>query len=143
MSDIQDILDRQAIADLVHTYAKHVRDGTAAQCGGLFTGDGIFEVRERNPHDPASDRRLFRIDGEAAIEAFIGENTAGATRICPLIHNLLIALDGDSASASCVMEGRTVPPGDDFLGEYDDALRRTPGGWRFARRTYTFLRVPG
>ena len=143
MSDIQDILDRQAIADLVHTYAKHVRDGTAAQCGGLFTGDGIFEVRERNPHDPASDRELFRIEGDVAMWRFFRENVNGPARICPLIHNIIIALNGDTARASCMMEGRTVPPGDDFLGEYDDALRRTPGGWRFARRTYTFLRVPG
>ena len=144
MSTLQDLADRQAIADLIHTYARHVREGTGGQCGDLFTGDGVFEMREKNPHDPASDRQLLWVEGLAAVRKFIGDSTqAGPVRICPLIHNLLITLKGDTARAGSVVEGRSFPPGSEVLGVYDDALRRTADGWRFARRTFTFLRAAG
>ncbi len=120
MSQVQDLVDRQAIADLVHAYANGVREGAAAVCGAMFTEDGVFEVRERNVLDPASPRQLARTEGRAAITEFIAGGITAPVRVCPLIHNLVIALDGDGASAVCAMEGRTMPPGGDFIGEYED-----------------------
>lgn len=137
-----DWADHQAIADLVHGYARAIREARPQAGTALFTDDGVFEVRERNPHNPASERLLQRLEGREAVGAMIAQSTSGAVRLCPLIHNLMVTTSGDTAEANSIMEGRSWPAGGEFIGEYHDSFRRTPDGWRFSQRSYTLLRLP-
>jgi hypothetical protein len=56
----------------------------------------------------------------------------------PLIHNLLIDLDGSTAQSSCIMEARSYPPGYQVIGEYRDSYR-FEDRWLFTRRIYTMF----
>jgi hypothetical protein len=48
----------------------------------------------------------------------------------------MIAVDGDTASASAVMIARILGTGDEILGEYFDRFVRVDGRWLFAARKY-------
>jgi hypothetical protein len=130
---------RAAIADLVHGYALAIRRGEAARCPGMFTAPGKFEVREADLRDPASGRRLSLAEGREAVGRYIAAATA-RVRMLPMIHNLIVELDGDSASASSLMVGRVWPDGGDVIGEYADSFRCEDGVWLFSSRIYTIFR---
>ena len=51
-----------------------------------------------------------------------------------LVANTEIALDGDSAGARSTWVYITRADKLEMVGRYIDTLRRTPDGWRFARR---------
>ncbi len=130
---------RTAIADLVHGYALAIRQGAAARCPAMFTTDGRFEVREGDPRDPASGRRLALAEGREAVGRYIAASTA-RVRMLPMIHNLIIELDGDRAAASSLMVGRVWPDGGEVMGEYADSFSREDGVWLFSSRIYTIFR---
>lgn len=132
------IESRAAIADLVHRYALNVRSGNHMACEALMTEDVAFEVRETHPADLAGFRVRSHVVGRTETLAYIGRGSSGLV-ICPLIHNLLIDLDGSTAQSSCIMESRTFPSGHEVIGEYRDSYR-FDGGWRFSRRVYTMYR---
>jgi hypothetical protein len=125
---------RAAIADLVHTYALNIRSRRGAGCGDLFTEDAVFETRKGEP-DAAV---LNRLEGRAAIRAYLAKASEGASRVCPMIHNLLVNVHGGEASSNCLMVAVVLPSGDELLGEYRDTYR-FEGAWRFSSRTYTIL----
>jgi hypothetical protein len=141
-TDIEERLDRVesrfAIADLVHTYARHVRYDEPEELGGLFTEDGVFEVRDGHPDRPEFALRNC-YDGREAIHAHFAGNK-GKPHPIPLIRNLIIELDGDTARSTCVMDGRIY--GSDIYnqGEYRDEYRRIDGRWYFSHRIYTIFR---
>ena len=131
---------RAAIEDLVHRYALNVRDRKGDDCHALFTDDATFEVREIEPADPtaqAQTRNLLR--GKDAIRDYVGRSSKSNMRICPMIHNLLIEMEGDSARSSCIMTTRTWPAGQEMIGQYDDTYHYEDGQWRFRSRTYTIF----
>jgi hypothetical protein len=125
---------RAAIADLVHTYALNIRSRQGAACGDLFTEDAVFETRKGEP-DP---QVLNRLEGRAAVAAYLTQASQGDSRVCPMIHNLLIRVDGDEAWSNCVMAAVVLPGGAELLGEYQDTYL-FDGVWRFSSRTYTLL----
>lgn len=128
------------IADLVHTYALHIRARRPERCGELFTDDGCFEVIEADPLDPGADRRMFRAEGREAVIASVGRSAATA-RVFPAIHNLIVEVDGDAARATSLMLATVFPGGGETIGEYADEFRRESGHWRFSARTYTLYRA--
>ena len=132
--------DRQAIADLVHVYALHIRRGEAEACAALFAEGGCFEVREADPRDWAGFRVVMRAEGRAAVEGFVARAVAGQHRV-PMVANLIVTLAGDEAHASSLMVARAWPEGDSVTGEYSDSFVREGGVWRFALRVYTVFRV--
>lgn len=137
MSDRPDsAADRAAIADLVHGYALHIRRGEPQHAADLFAQDGIFEVREMNPLEPVSLKLRSRTVGRAQVETYISGATAAA-RMVPMIHNLMVELAGDRATASSLMIGRIWPSAREVVGEYADSFRREDGRWMFAERIYT------
>lgn len=133
--------DRAAIADLVHRYALHIRRGEPSQAAALFAADGAFEVREANPFDPASLAVRSRVEGRVHVETYIGSSTAGV-RMVPMIHNLMVEVEGDRAGASSLMVGRVWPTANEIVGEYADSFRREGGRWLFAERIYTIWIKP-
>jgi hypothetical protein len=128
---------RTAIADLVHTYARCIRYDRPDEVGVLFTEDGTFELREGHPDKPEYTVR-YRLEGRASVHAHMAHNK-GNTHPVPLIHNLIIAIDGDRASATSVMEGKVYGTSHGVIGEYHDSFRRENGTWLFAARIYTIF----
>lgn len=136
MTHRAELLDaKAAIADLVHTYALNIRARRGAACADLFTDDAVFETRRADPEE----RTMNRLEGRDAIVAYLAKTTQGETRMCPMIHNLLIAVDGARATSNCVMAAVALPGGTELIGEYQDAYRFEDGAWRFTARTYTIL----
>ncbi len=132
---------RFAVTDLIHQYALNIRSGEPGRCAELFTADGAFEVRERNPLDPESLTVRSRVTGREEIAGYVGSSTRSG-RMVPMIHNVLVRLDGDTATATSLMAGRLWPTTNEVLGEYADSFRREDGVWRFSERIYTVWRAP-
>jgi hypothetical protein len=128
---------RAAIADLVHGYALNIRSGNAAACEELFTEDAVFEVRERSGAS-GTIRTRSTLTGRAAITAYLTAGAASQTRLCPLIQNLLIRVDGQQATSSSAMIAIVLTTGNRILGEYEDSFRYQQE-WRFCSRIFTIL----
>jgi hypothetical protein len=129
---------RAAIADLVHTYAKNVRRGDGSECAQLFTEDAVFEVREPILGKPGVSCTRSKVTGHDAIARYLSRTATPESRVCPLIHNLLIEVNGCEATSSCVMTSIIWSTGQQLIGEYQDTYRYETG-WRFASRVFTIL----
>jgi hypothetical protein len=130
---------RAAIADLVHRYALNIRTGRGADCAALFTGDAVFEIREADPANQAAARVRKTLTGRDAIRDYLVAAAGSGIVVCPLIHNLLIEVDGDEARSNCIMNTRTWPSGHETIGEYRDRYRHE-SAWLFRSRVYTIFR---
>jgi ketosteroid isomerase-like protein len=130
---------RAAIADLVHRYALNIRTGRGADCAALFTGDGVFEIREADPADLAAARVRKTLTGRDLIRDYLAAAAGSGIVVCPLVHNLLIEVDGDEAQSSCIMTTRSWPSGHEVVGEYRDCYRYA-SGWLFRSRVFTIFR---
>jgi hypothetical protein len=128
---------RGEVADLVNAYALHVRSREAFRCSEFFTEDAVFETW-RTPPGEAKPALANRLEGREAILAYITKASQGAVGVCPMIHNLLIEVNGREATSNCVMAAVTIPAGGEIFGEYQDAFR-FDGRWRFSSRKYTIL----
>src|SRR4051794_39734077 len=114
-----DVLDaRAAIADLVYTYAFNIRAANGAACMKLFTEDAVFEVREASLANRDNARTRSRVTGHEAISSYLARAAGSENRVCPLIHNLLIQVNGREATSNCVMTSIVFPSGQQMLGEY-------------------------
>ena len=78
---------------------------------------------------------------EAAAERIQGLRSTFPNLI-QLLHSGHVVIDGDRATAEWYLS-ETAGTADGasfaFTGTYQDELVRTPDGWRFARRVFTFL----
>jgi ketosteroid isomerase-like protein len=135
---LRHLQDRAAIADLVHTYALNIRDGAGAACAELFADDAVFEMFDADPAD-LSPRLRARIEGREAIIAHIAGASRPGSRVCPMIHNLTIRIDGDAAEGACTMNAVTIPGGHELIGAYRDRFRCDGGVWHFTARAHTIL----
>ena len=128
---------RTAIAELIHAYARFIRRDQPDQVHTLFASGGTFEVRDGHP-----DSADFTVRNHYASPQEIHDHLApnkGKPHPVPLIHNLIIELDGDSARAKCVMEAQIYGTAHKVIGEYHDSFCRVDGEWRFAARIYTIF----
>ncbi len=128
---------RAAIAELIHAYARFIRRDEPEQVHNLFAPGGTFEVRDGHP-----DRADFAVRSHFASPQEIHDYLTpgkGKPHPVPLIHNLIVELDGDSARANCVMEAQIYGTTHKIIGEYHDTFRRMDGTWRFAARIYTIF----
>lgn len=122
--DLQWLLDRAEIAELLVHYASCIdaRDWSALQ--GCYTDDGVME------HGEVSAPR-------AAVPELSERILAGCAGSHHLVGDPSIVIDGDTASthshyfATHISEGTAVKR--QAGGWYDCALRRTDAGWRFTR----------
>jgi hypothetical protein len=128
---------RAAIADLIHTYARLIREDRPQEAPALFVRDGVFEIRDGHPDKPDHSVRA-RLEGREHIAAYLGQGGGGGRpHPVPLIHNLVVEVDGDGGTANCVMEAQVLGTEHKVFGEYRDSFRRVDGRWLFASRTYT------
>lgn len=118
--------DKEAIRELFSEYCFRMDEFRFAELGGLFTADGEWIA----PY--------ARARGPAAIAALMARSIPTEPKRKHLIMNSLIQLAGDRATARTsylvVLQaagGGLVPS---VAGTYEDALVRTPDGWRFHER---------
>ena len=130
------LADRQEIADLVHRYAEFVRDRTERRCVELMTEDAWIELRHGDALQPGEESTHQRFEGREAILGSFRQVAGVGVVVLPMIHNLRIEIDGDSAHSRCLMVSSVRPLGAEFVGEYRDTFRRVEGHWRFASRTF-------
>jgi len=128
---------RNAVTDLIHRYAQLVRYDRGEETADLYVPDGAFEVRRGAPDKPDFTVQS-RIEGREAIRAFLLPGK-GKPHPVPLVCNILVDVDGDMASATCVMQARMSEGEGGFWGEYRDTCARVDGRWYFTSRTYTIF----
>jgi hypothetical protein len=132
------LADRLAIADIIHLYARAMRERRPLDGAALFTNDGVFEIRDGMPGE-APWRVRTRLEGRPAIEAYLTRGDGTGTGVCPLIHNILVEMDGDTARANAVMQTQIIGTSHMLTGEYHDDCVRVDGAWRFAVRRFTIF----
>lgn len=139
MNDLARRIDRleseAAIAGLVHAYARAVRREEVEQVASLFTPVGTFEVRDGHP-DRAEYQVRQRFETPEALVAYLLEGK-GKPHPVPLLHNLMIEVDGDTATANSMMAAPIYGTDHEVLGEYRDSFVRLEGRWLFSARIYT------
>jgi SnoaL-like domain len=84
---IEQLLTRASITDLVHRYAKYIRDGDTAACEALFTEDASFATREMIPGQAQSVKWLNQLAGRDAIMKYLNRPEVRAG-VCPSVSNL-------------------------------------------------------
>lgn len=128
---------RIAIADLIHAYARFIRRDEPELVHTLFAEGGTFEVRDGHP-DKADSVVRAHYASPAEFHAYMSTNK-GKPHPIPLIHNLIVEVEGDAAQANCVMEAQIYGTSHKVIGEYHDSFRRVDGRWMFASRIYTIF----
>jgi hypothetical protein len=120
------IEDQLAIQDLTARYAQHLSRHEVTELVGLFTSDAIYHA--------------FNTDySMEEFPALLGAAPRGQLIVNPPLVDV-IGDEGTGSQHYIFVDQRTH---DMRLAWYDDLYTRTASGWRFARRTTTFLRRHG
>lgn len=132
MPDLQRLADELAVRDLASRFTDAVNRNDPAALGALFTDDGEWLV-------PGMETT----HGPAEASARIAELRTTFVNLLQLLYSghVDVAEDGRSATATWYLS-ENASDGENafvFTGVYRDELRRTDDGWRFARRTFSFL----
>jgi hypothetical protein len=139
---IEVMVARTAIAEVLYGYARGIRNGDVSTCVEMFTHDAVFEVRDAAPAEAAGYRVRHILRGREEIRAYLQYGAAASVKAYPLIHNLMIEVNGLEAFSNCMMTAWVLPVGRQVLGEYEDRYRWEQG-WRFVSRIYTILGPSG
>lgn len=139
MSDLAERIDRleaqQEIAGLVHGYARHIRRDEPEKVHELFLPEGTFEVRDGHPDSDDYVVRTFNASAQE-LHDYLAPNKGKAHPV-PLIRNLMIEVDGDTATANSVMDATIYGTSHAIQGEYRDTCQRVGGRWYFKSRIFT------
>ena len=130
---------RIAIADLIHEYARLVRRDLPDEVSALFAPEGSFEIRDGHP-----DREDFSVremlDSPQAIHDYLVPGK-GKPHPVPVIRNIMIEVDGETATANALMEAQIYGTQHRIQGEYRDTFRQVDGQWLFASRIFTIYQA--
>ena len=124
-----------AISDLVHEYTRLIRRDQSQDVAALFTQDAVFEVRDGHPDQQEFSVRSC-IEGRRQIHDYMTQGK-GRPHPVPLIHNLMVEVDGDRAHANSMMAAPIYGTDKEVFGEYRDSFERRDGRWLFSARIYT------
>ena len=130
---------RAEIVEVVHRYAYCIRSQQASQGADLFTEDGVFEIRAMDPRDADSLQVREVLVGREAIRDYVVKVEGYGLRVCPLIFNAVVEVDGATATCNSIMESRTWPAGHEVIGEYHDCFRREGQQWLIQSRVFTIF----
>lgn len=129
MTDLQALVDENAIRKLTANYSDAVTHLDAARAASIYAEDGSVTIIGNV------------ITGRAAIEAGMRQSFAEFDLLQLIEHGGMIEIDGDTAQARWSTIELTLRRGTKMLnvvfGRYEDCLVRQPDGWRFARRSFT------
>ncbi len=129
--------DWHAIQTLLMTYAERVDSGHFAEAAAMFE-NATYRVER----DDGSLSARFK--GAAQVQEFFGVTllySDGTPRTKHVITNVIIELDGDSASSRCYVtvfqQTDKLPLQPIAAGRYLDRFERVGSEWRFADRLIT------
>ena len=126
--------DRADITEALLRYATGIDRRDWATFRTVFTADCVLDYGE-----------IGSFTGVEAVTEFMDQSHAMAGHTMHRLSNIVIALDGDRASARTYVDGLILAPdnasGVSAVGFYDDDLIRTDHGWRIARRVFTAVRI--
>lgn len=124
MTSADDIVHLRA---LYERYNHGIDTGDGAMFAGCFTEDGSL------------DTGGGPMVGRDAIGEFAVSNHAGLPAMRHQATNVVLDVDGDSATGAAFLTATLVAPEHTVLitGRYHDEFRRTEDGWRIARRVFT------
>jgi ketosteroid isomerase-like protein len=136
--DLQQVLDRLEIGDLLARYCTALDRRDWDRLADVFTADAVCDYGA-----------LGTPTGVAEITGLVRGtlDTLDATQ--HLIGNVVVAVDGDTATAHCYLIAQHLregtPGGETYLlgGTYEDVLLRTADGWRITHRTLDRLWATG
>jgi ketosteroid isomerase-like protein len=127
------MLDKVEIQETISLYHEGASKGDLEQLIATFLPDAVWEV-------PALDMACH---GHADMRATMAAVLAPIEYLVQINAPAIIAVDGETASARSLIREcaklRDRPVLMDVVGQFNDQLRRTPDGWRFAHRTFTIL----
>jgi 3-phenylpropionate/cinnamic acid dioxygenase small subunit len=138
MSDIDVLLDKQAITEICYRYGMAIDDRDWATLRTCFVEDAKAFYRGL---EPANNYQEIEDRCRAAIEPLTASQH--------LISNVMVRLDGDQAECTSYLQAQHVkagtPGGDNFIiaGRYDDHFVRTADGWRMTERRLEILWTEG
>ena len=121
-ADVKRLSDIEAIRQLRHRYHHCINDGLYDEIPLLFTEDGWLDFSY-----------IGKAEGRATLTKFFAATPKVLPFIKQFIHNHIIELDGDRATAVSYMEARTINADEAFIvaGRYDDECVRQNGEWKF------------
>jgi ketosteroid isomerase-like protein len=129
--DLDELVAREGIRDLVARYNANADAGRFVEVVELFTEDAVIQLRGE------------LIEGRAAIDAMFRDVRTRVTAsvspgITPHLRHFTATLqidvtDADHATSRCSFQV-LMPEGLDHWGRYVDDFRRVDGRWRCARR---------
>ncbi len=128
---IQELADRAEIHELIAIYAH--RAALGVDLADLFTDDGAFIINM--PGQPAMVSR-----GREALDETYAEIARNPGASLPMIHNIVLEIDGDEALGLCSIELRGNRSGQNMVasGYYEDSFRREDDRWKFVKREVRF-----
>ncbi|MER3495355.1 MAG: hypothetical protein C4320_00075 [Armatimonadota bacterium] len=133
-SKIHDMFDQDAVRSLGWQFADacNLRDSEAFR--QLWIPDGIWTIGEPLP---------FVGKGVDAIVSAFDGLLAQWEYFIQLPHAPVVQIDGDEAESRWTVAEEARSPdcetGYSNMGYYQDRIVRTPTGWKYAARTYTYL----
>lgn len=121
---IRELADKDAIRELVHCYAHCIWHKDIEGTADLFTIDGVMDTGERPP-----------IRGrQALLDEY--RTMLSAIELHPMIHDLIIVVDGDRATGRSHLDVRATVAGKSMIGagDYEDEYARIGSAWKFKSR---------
>jgi len=135
MSDLQAMMDRFAIRELIERYCNITNRRAWSEMPELFTEDVTWSVKGIPEFGPVTDF--------VGRDAFVAGVT-GVVEQCSMLLHLTgacrVIVDGDTANSTCALQ-EVATFGDEgagiyLVGVYYDRFRRTEEGWKFTRREF-------
>jgi len=127
------VIDKVEIQEVLSLYHEAASKFDYEQLAVAFLPDGIWEVPGMGILSEGRDNIRSKMSALMTPIEYLVQINAPA----------VITVDGDAASArSLIRESakfRNRPGLVDVVGQYVDELKRTPDGWKFARRTFTII----
>ena len=127
------MIDKVEIQETISRYHEGGSKTDWDQLLATFVPDGVWEV-------PAL--RILS-QGHAAIRDAMIDLMAPIEYLVQINAPAIIAVDGDTAAARSLIRECAKFRGQsglvDVVGQFNDELKRTSDGWKFARRTFTIL----
>jgi hypothetical protein len=137
MKDLQTLSDEAEIRALTCRYSDCYDRADAEDYGGTFLVDGLLDSRAIG---------FGTAIGPDAVADVLRSVRPQQAHVIHLVTNHLIEITGpDAARGSCyyIARSRLHNGGrGEYVGRYEDEYRRTPDGWRFARRVIVPLLPP-
>lgn len=138
MADVQQLLDKQEIAELCYRYGLYLDAKEFTKMNEIFAEDAVADYLD-----------MPKCEGRQAIEDTVRTALAPFDASQHLIGNVVVTVDGDTAESVCYLQAQHVKRGtdggDNFIiaGAYRDTLRRTENGWRITHRRLDGLWTEG